>query len=53
MDDALTMIAFITINSGFEPLIEGLFAQILNFRFEIIGGLRSHLLLFIFEKKSI
>jgi len=53
MDDALTMIAFITINSGFEPLIEGLCAQILNFRLEIIGGLRSHLLLFIFEKKSI
>ena len=52
MDDALTMIAFITINSGFEPLIEGLFAQILNFRFEIIGGLRSHLLLFFFERKN-
>jgi len=29
------------------PLIEGLCAQILYFRFEIISGLRSHLLLFL------
>jgi len=34
------MIAFITINSGLVPLIEGLCAQILYFRFEIVGGLR-------------
>jgi len=33
------MIAFITINSGLVPLIEGLCAQVL-FGFEIIGGLR-------------
>jgi len=31
-------IAFITINSGLVPLIEGLCAQILNIRLEIIGG---------------
>ena len=41
----MMMIAFITMNSGLVPLIEGLCAQILYFRFEIIGGLRSHLLL--------
>jgi len=40
------MIASFTINSGLVPLIEGLCAQILYFRFQIIGGLRSHLLLF-------
>ena len=40
------MIAFITMDSGLVPLIEGLCAQILYFRFEIMGGLRSHLLLF-------
>jgi len=34
------MIAFITTNSGLVLLIEGLCAQILYFRFEIIGGLR-------------
>jgi len=47
------MIAFITLKSGFKivPLIENLCAQILYFRFEIIGGLRSHLLLFFFESK--
>ena len=32
----MMMIAFITINSGLIPLIEGLCAQILYFRFEII-----------------
>jgi hypothetical protein len=37
----MMMIAFITINGGLAPLIEGLCAQILYFRFEIIGGLRS------------
>ena len=43
----MMMIAFITINSGLVPLIEGLCAQIHYLRFEIIrvGGLRSHLLL--------
>ena len=47
----MIMIAFITINSGLVPLIEGLCAQIYYLRFEIIGGLRSHLLLFFFERK--
>ena len=42
----MMMIAFITMDSGLVPLIEGLCAQILYFRFEIMGGLRSHLLLF-------
>jgi len=37
----MMMIAFITINSGLVPLIEGLCAQILYFRFEITGGLRA------------
>ena len=46
------MIAFITINIGLVPLIEGLCAQILYFRFEIVGGLRSHLLFFFFERKN-
>ena len=46
------MIAFITISSGLVPLIEGLCAQILYFRFEIIGGLRSHLLLFFVGRKN-
>jgi len=46
------MIAFITINSGSVPLIEGLCAEILYFRFEIIGGLRSHPLLFFFGRKN-
>jgi len=47
----MMMIAFVTMNSGLVPLIEGLCAQILYFRFEIIGGLRSHLLLFFFGRK--
>jgi len=34
------------------PLIEGLCVQILYLRFEIIGGLRWHLLLFLVEKKT-
>jgi len=46
------MIAFITINSGLVPLIKGLCAQILYFTVEIIGGLRSHLLLFFPERKN-
>jgi len=49
----MMMIVFITINSGLVPLIEGLCAQILYFRFEIsIGGLRSHRLLFFFGRKN-
>ena len=47
----IMVIAFITINGGLVPLIEGLCAQILYFRFEIIGGLLSHLLLFFFGRK--
>jgi len=47
----MMLIVFITINNGLVPLIEGLCAQILHFRFEIIGGLRSHLLLFFFGRK--
>jgi len=46
------MIAFITIKSGLVPLIEGLCVQILYFRFEIIGGLRSRLLLFFVGRKN-
>jgi len=46
------MIAFITINSGLVPLIESLCAQNLYYRFEIIGGFRSHPLLFFFEKEK-
>jgi len=41
----MMMIASITINGGLVPLIEGLCDQIYSFGFEIIGGLRSHLLL--------
>jgi len=48
----MMMIAFITINSGLAPLIQGLSAQILYFRFEIIGDLRSHLLLCSFRRKE-
>jgi len=47
------MIAFTTINSGLVPLIEGLCAQILYFRLDVIGDLRSHLLLFFFGRKNI
>ena len=53
----MMMIAFITINSGLVPLIEGLYAQILYFRFEMISGLRSHVLLsgkfFMLKKKAV
>ena len=45
------MIACITINGGLVSFIEDLCAQILYFRFEIISGLRSHLLLFFFGRK--
>ena len=48
----MMMIAFITNNSGLVPLIEGLCAQIYNFRFEIIGGLHSHLLLFFLKRQN-
>jgi len=51
--DLMMMIAFITIISGLFPLIEVLCAQIFCFKFEIIGGLRSHLLLFFFERKLV
>jgi len=46
------MIASITVSSGLVPLIEGPCAQIYKLRFEIIGGLRSHLLLFFFGRKN-
>ena len=46
-------IAYITINSGLVPLIEGLCAQILYFRIAIINGLWSNLLLFLIERKNI
>jgi len=49
---SMMMIAFITINSGLVPFIEGLCALILYFRFEIISGLRSHLLLFFSGRKN-
>ena len=48
----MMIIAFIPINSGLVPLIEGPCAQIL-FYIDIIGGLRSHLLLFFFGRKNI
>ena len=46
------MIAWITICSGLVPLIEGLCAQVSESRFEIIGDLRSRLLLFFFEREN-
>ena len=49
---SMMMIDFITIKSSLVPLIEGLCAQIYKLRFEIIGGLRSHLLLFFFGRKN-
>jgi len=48
----MMMIAFITMSTGLVHLIEGLCAQIYELRFEIIGGLRSHLLLFFFGRKN-
>jgi len=47
------MIAVITINSGLVSLIEGLCAQILYSRFEIIEAFRSHVLLFFFGGKNL
>ena len=44
----MMMIAFITMNSGLVLLIEGICAQIYKLRFEIIGGLRSHIFLLFF-----
>jgi len=52
MEMMMMMIAFITINGGVVPLIAGLCAQILFLRFEIVGSLRSHLLLFFFGRKN-
>jgi len=49
----MMMMAFITIQSGLVPLIEGPCAQIYYFGFEIIGGLRSHLLLLFLERKNV
>jgi len=49
----MMMIAFIPMKSGLVLLIEGLCTQIHDFRFEIIGGLRTHLLLFFFERKNV
>jgi len=49
----MIMIAFITINSNSLPLTEGLCAQIFDFRYELISGLRSHLLLFLSGRKNI
>jgi len=48
----MMIIAFINIKSGSVPLIEGLCTQIYYLRFEIIGGLCSHLLLFQIESKK-
>jgi len=48
----MMIIAFITMNSGLVPLIEDPCAQIV-FYIDIIGGLRSHLLLFFFGRKNI
>ena len=48
----MNIIAFIAINCGLVHLIEGLCAQMYYFWSEIIGGLRSHLLLFYFERKN-
>jgi len=48
----MMMIAFITINSGLVPLIKGLCAHIYYSRFEIMGGVRSHLLLLFFGREN-
>jgi len=48
----MMMMAFITIKSGLVPLIEGLCAEMFYFKFEIIGGLPSNLLLFFFERNN-
>jgi len=49
----MMMIDFVTTNNGLVPLIEGLCAQILYCRFEIIGGLRPHFWLFFFGRKYV
>jgi len=49
----MMMIAFIAINNGLIPMIKGLCVQILYFICEIIGGLRSHLLLLFFGRKNV
>jgi len=51
--NSMMMIVFITINSGLVPLIKGLCTRIYYFRFEIIGGLRSHFLLFFFKRNNV
>jgi len=50
----MMMIAFITINSGLVPLIEGLCGRILYFRFEITGRFCSlaHLFAFLCRKEK-
>ena len=48
----MMMIDNITINSGLVALIDGRCAQMLYFRFEIIGGVRSNLMLFFFGRKN-
>ena len=48
----MMMIAFITIKSSLVPLIKGLCDLFQELRFEIIGGLHSHLLLFFFGRKN-
>jgi len=48
----MMVVAVINIKSGLVPLIEGLCAQILYFRFEIIGELHSQLLLFFVKRKN-
>ena len=48
----MMMIAFMTVNSGLVPLIKGLCAQMYYLRFEMIGGVRSHLLLFFFGREN-
>jgi len=48
----MMMIAFIDIKSSLVPLIKGLCAQIWELKFEIIGGLRSQLLLFFSGRKN-
>jgi len=48
----MMMMALITIKGGLVPLIEGLCAQILNFRFEIIGDFAFTLFAFFFRKEK-
>jgi len=44
-------ISFITIKSGLVPLIEGLCAQIIYFRSDIIGGFAFTSFAFLFGRK--